>query len=63
MAVIELTDANIESFLEENKDKTILVDFWASWCAPCKNLLPVVEKIAEENPDVVVAKVLSLIHI
>lgn len=57
MAVIELTDANIESFLEENKDKTILVDFWASWCAPCKQLLPVVEKIAEENPDVVVAKV------
>lgn len=57
MAVVELTQDTIETFLEENKDKTVLIDFWASWCAPCKQLLPVVEKLAEENQDVVIAKV------
>lgn len=57
MAVVELTQDTMESFLETNKDKTVLIDFWASWCAPCKQLLPVVEKLAEENQDIVIAKV------
>lgn len=47
MSEIKLTNAN---FKEEvlDSDKTVLVDFWASWCAPCMMLSPVIAEIAEE---------------
>ncbi len=54
--VTEITMANFESEVL-NSDKTVLVDFWASWCGPCKMLSPVVDEIAEENPDVKVCKI------
>ena len=47
------------TFLEaiQTKDKVVVVDFWATWCGPCKLLAPELEKVAAENPDVLVVKV------
>ncbi len=55
MSEITLTTENFEQTVLKS-DKTVLVDFWASWCAPCMMLSPVIAEIAEENPDIVVAK-------
>ena len=56
MKVIELNKDNFDSEAL-NCDKTVLIDFWASWCAPCRMLSPVVDEIAEENDDIKVCKV------
>ena len=47
MAVITLSNENFNQEVLES-DKTVLIDFWASWCGPCKMLSPVVDEIAEE---------------
>jgi len=46
--VTVLKDSDFETFLK-NATTPVLVDFWATWCAPCRMLTPVVEKIAAEN--------------
>lgn len=55
MAVINLGKDNFEQVITENS--MVIIDFWASWCAPCKMFGPVFEKAAERHPDVVFAKV------
>ena len=56
MEVIELTKDNFDKEIVEC-EKVALIDFWASWCMPCKMLSPVVDEVAEENPQIKVCKV------
>ena len=56
MAVLEITKENFE--LEVLKsDKPVLLDFWASWCGPCRMVSPIIDQIGEEREDIKVCKV------
>lgn len=56
MSVVNLTSENFQREVL-NSEKPVLVDFWASWCGPCRMVSPLVDQIAEENQDVKVGKV------
>ncbi len=56
---MSVKNLNNENFKAEilDRDGVAIVDFYADWCGPCKMMAPVIDKIAEENPDINVAKV------
>lgn len=56
MSVINLTSENFENEVIQS-DKTVLVDFFANWCAPCRVMSSLVDEIAEEHPEIKVCKI------
>lgn len=55
MAVLHINKDNFD--LIKNSEKTVLLDFYADWCGPCRMVAPIVEEIADEREDILVAKI------
>lgn len=55
MSVVKVTKENFDEI--KNSDKTVLLDFYADWCGPCRMVSPIVDEIAEENPQYLVGKI------
>lgn len=56
MAALKITKDNFQTEVLEAKG-TVLVDFWASWCGPCKMIGPIIDQIADERTDIKVGKI------
>lgn len=55
MATVEITSKNIEHTIENND--IVILDFWATWCGPCRNFAPIFEKAANKHTDIVFGKI------
>ena len=56
MSAININKNNFQNEIMDS-EKTVLLDFWALWCAPCRMVVPVIEEIAGERPDIKVGKI------
>ena len=56
MEILKVTSENFEEEVLKS-DKTVLIDFYADWCGPCKMLSPIIEAVANENEDIKVVKI------
>jgi len=51
---LEITDSNIGEVLNS---ELVVIDFWAAWCGPCRMVGPVIDELANDNPDIMVGKI------